>query len=248
MTSQPSAQTLQLPIFYFYDPVTFVYLSARKAREIPGLGMESISSVPNATLLAIPNVIPSNSVAVFRPGENPGWEIVAKHSGTFYNTETRAQVKDTVFYGNLPSNVTDKKPLPFTKWDTTLNEWVPDPDQIRSAMLATLNSIYTSKLAKGFIFQQKYIQSDENSQIRINTAASAAAACKASGSAYSVDWITGDNSILTMDADYTILMQRTCFTFINACASHFRELKNQLIAATTAEQLQAIDVKNGWVT
>lgn len=81
---------------------------------------------------------------------------------------------------------------------------------------------------------------DQISQQRIQGAAQLASLAMAAGQPFSIDWTMADNSTMTLGASDMIGVGMAMGAHINACHTKSRLLRNQINAAASAEEIEAI--------
>ena len=98
----------------------------------------------------------------------------------------------------------------------------------------------------GFAYMGKVIDSDPRSVLRINTLAMTAQAALASEQPFAIDWTCQDNSALALDAMAAIGMPAALAMWANTLHQHARGLKDLIDAAQTPDELQEIELQDGW--
>lgn len=81
---------------------------------------------------------------------------------------------------------------------------------------------------------------DQISQQRIQGAAQLASLAMVAGQPFSIDWTMADNSTMTLGASDMIGVGMAMGAHINACHTKSRLLRNQINAAASAEEIEAI--------
>lgn len=249
------------PILYFYDPDTKIYTSQRPAQVIPNVLVESASDYPNCTTVAIPDVIPDGQLPVFVPGTAPSWSLQNAHKGPFYLKTTGVRQTQMLILGDLPDTFTTHKPIAMGVWSDSADNWIVDPTQLRPKLITNLNAIYTAKLAAGFEFNDKHISADIPTQNQINTLNVIANLYNqisrlpdmptsvlnpAIALTFSMDFVTADNSILTLSLEDVAGLKTASDSYVTACNTQLSSLMNSLNSASTAEDLNAINLNDGW--
>lgn len=92
----------------------------------------------------------------------------------------------------------------------------------------------------GVPYLGKVIDSDPTSVQRISIAVQAAQAAIGAGQDLSLDWTCQDNSVLTMTAEQVVGMSVVLAQYSTGLHQIARELREQIEAATTAEEVQAV--------
>jgi hypothetical protein len=119
-------------------------------------------------------------------------------------------------------------------------------ESARADMLAAINAERDRQETLGFTYLNKRFQSDERSAARIANAALTATTALATGQAFSVVWAAADNTAVTLDAAGMLAMQAGLTGRAADLHYYSRSLKEQALAATTIEELAAIDIEAGW--
>ena len=157
-----------------------------------------------------------------------------------------------IFYGTCPDNTDINIPGVFGQVSEEEYQAAYDQemqDRFTRAKKETTHNvtlIRNSKEAGGFLYMGKKIDSDPLSVLRINTTVQAAQVAVAAGQPFSVDWTCADNTSLTLDAAGVAGLPVALATYANALHQHSRQLKAQIDATTTIEELRAIDLQVGW--
>lgn len=118
----------------------------------------------------------------------------------------------------------------------------------KARMRASVNTRRDLLEEQSFPYMGKRFDSDTRSVLRINVAASTAAAAAAAGAPFSIEWTTADNSVLALDAQQMIGVPVALAQYGNALHQHGRTLKAQIDAAQTIAELRAINIQDGWPT
>ena len=90
------------------------------------------------------------------------------------------------------------------------------------------------------------IDTDTDSQIKLNGAATMAIIAKVAGRAFLIDWTLADNSTVTLDADAMIALASAAGGHVSACHEHARGLKAAIERAADQKELAQIDIEAGW--
>lgn len=131
---------------------------------------------------------------------------------------------------------------------TEFGEWVlPPVDEMITRTCARIDTVTESKLRAGFTWGEKTFQNDQLSLLRINGACTEAFDAKATGnSTWSNEWITADNSTVTLAIDDMIAVGK-------AAAAHERDIifkgnihKTAVRNLETSEEVAAYDYTTGW--
>lgn len=109
-----------------------------------------------------------------------------------------------------------------------------------------VNQTRNQKEANGFPYLGKVFDSDALSVLRINSAALAAMAALTIGEHMSITWTTKDNSSIDLDTNGIIELPVALATHSDKLHQFAKTLKVQINAATTVEEVTAIDINTGW--
>ena len=103
-----------------------------------------------------------------------------------------------------------------------------------------LNRERDTEEANGFTYMDKLLDSDERSVLRITTAALSAQLALSQGQPFELVWTAKDNSVLVLDALQTVTMPLYLALHGKALHEKCKTLKDQVDAATTIEEVEAI--------
>jgi len=92
----------------------------------------------------------------------------------------------------------------------------------------------------GVPYLGKVLDSDEKSVTRISIAVQAAQIAISAGMEFTLDWTCQDNSVLTMIAAQTVGMSVALAQYSDSLHQTARRLREQIEAAATAEEVQAV--------
>lgn len=90
------------------------------------------------------------------------------------------------------------------------------------------------------------VQIDEASKVKINGLTTMAMLAQLQAQTFSEDFTLADNSVVTLSGAETIAMGLAVGQFISAIYDNARALREQIDAATSAADLDAIDTEAGW--
>jgi len=90
------------------------------------------------------------------------------------------------------------------------------------------------------------VDSDAESKIKILGAFVVAQSKLAMGEPHSVDWRFSDNSVVTLDAQAVMVMGAAVYAHTEHCQAVKNALDAAIDAATTVEELDAVDIETGW--
>lgn len=94
--------------------------------------------------------------------------------------------------------------------------------------------------AAGFTCNGQQYDSDPTSIQRINAAVTLAMLALQNSQPFTMDWTLADNTVTTLDAPGMIAVGTACGQFVAALFDKARSLQDQIAAATTADQMDAI--------
>lgn len=92
----------------------------------------------------------------------------------------------------------------------------------------------------GFVYNGMRFDSDRVSVGRIGNAVTLAMLAQMFGQPFSEDWTLADNSVVTLDAIGMMAVGMACGQYVGPIFNRARVLREQIAAATTADQLDAI--------
>lgn len=92
------------------------------------------------------------------------------------------------------------------------------------------------------------VDTDNRSTQNIMGAVQLAVLAKMSGSPFSIEWRLSNNTNCTLDADQMIFMGTNVSMFVGAAYAKSWELKGLVNEATTEEELNSINIVEGWPT
>lgn len=124
---------------------------------------------------------------------------------------------------------------------------VPDEtatlDSLKARKKAELKLKRNQEEWKGVTTPLGIVDSDPDSQRKVSGAVTMA---MIGGTNFSIDWRMQDNSVVTHDHDAMITMGLAVGQHVSACQDRKNELEALIDAATTAEELDAVDITQGW--
>lgn len=92
------------------------------------------------------------------------WEYVENHKGEkWYSKETGEKVEITE-YGKVADNLTDKEPLPYSKWNEEKDDWLIDDDLVAQAVASKkeeLKQLTESKVSSLINTTREYTAFDQ---------------------------------------------------------------------------------------
>lgn len=91
------------------------------------------------------------------------------------------------------------------------------------------------------------VDTNEAAKLNLNGAVTMAQIALSSAQSFSIQWTMADNSIVTLDANQMIVVGVAVGQHVNACHDVARQLREQIAAATSIVDIEAIDVEAaGW--
>lgn len=141
---------------------------------------------------------------------------------------------------NIESQIVDLPWSPFK--NQVVVETAPTFDLIdaRVAKRAEINAQRDLHEKAGFEYMGEMVDSDLISSIRISAASQAAIAAILGGQEFSVEWVTQDNSTLTLDAQSMVGMNVALASYAGSLHQHANVKKQLIEYAQTEEDLAAI--------
>lgn len=116
--------------------------------------------------------------------------------------------------------------------------------ELRAAAWARVKAIRAAKVGGGvMVAGVGRFDTDAESRMNIREAASEAAQALLT---FSTRWKTADNSFVTLNGAQMVKVASSIRSHINAVHQRSQDLGAALAAATTAAQIDAIDVEAGW--
>lgn len=126
------------------------------------------------------------------------------------------------------------------------------PDLALDLMVAKINKRQAVALARnthewsGAATPLGRMDSDPDSQRKVNGAASMAMIASSAGQPFSIDWTMQDNSTVTHDAAAMMAAGVAMGEHVSACHDRAKVLKANIDDAADAAALEAIDIEAGW--
>lgn len=118
----------------------------------------------------------------------------------------------------------------------------PEPtlDDLKTLKKISINQSRDSEETGGFEYLGKVLDSDERSTLRITMAAMTARLALDVGQPFSIDWVTKDNSVLTLDVYQTLEMPKALAVHGLTVHGKAKYLKGKADNATSPEDLDRI--------
>lgn len=168
-------------------------------------------------------------------GEGGEWQQIEDHRGETGYTAIGAAVEiDTV--GPIVDPVVTLTPPPGAYYTWAGAGWQPDIEAMRAAKVRQIDAARDAAIAGGFEFNGVRYDSDAKSIQRI----SGAVTLSMLDPAYETDWITYDNSVVTLDAAGLAGLGAAAGAHEATQIFRARALKNSVLSATTPEEIAAI--------
>lgn len=216
---------------YHYDPSTGALCAITDADPDPLV--EGAWLVPAFATLDVPPQAPAGHVPVRVGGE---WVIVKDHRGkTGYTADGEA--KEVTAPGELPALIVTLDPPPSAEHVWADGVWQADIEAMRAAKLREIDAARDAAITDGFEFDGVMYDSDAKSVQRI----SGAVTLSLLNPAFETQWITYDNSVVTLDAAGLAGLGAAAGTHEALQIFKARALKDQVLAATTPEEIAAIN-------
>lgn len=137
---------------------------------------------------------------------------------------------------------TGPKPGEHFKFDVAKGIWEDSRSmkEISEAKWAEIKRKRSLQEFQGFFWHDLEFDSDPLSQQRIQGAVQLATLAKLTNQPFSIEWTLKDNSTRTLSADDMIAVGMALGAHINEQHVRARQLREQIEAATTPEQVQAV--------
>lgn len=173
--------------------------------------------------------LPNPTSASYRKGTTGPWSTeTSVTSGTYSFTATESGT----YYIRLSA-------FPYQDYEATITV----TETLAEAQEAQWNLIKQQRaaaIASGFTYDTNDYQSDPVSVVNIIGIALAAKIKKDNNEAFSVDWTTADNSVVTLDEDGAIALGMACMSHVSAQYDTGVSLRTDIEAATTIPAVEAI--------
>lgn len=175
--------------------------------------------------------------AVVRVGGEAGeWQQIEDHRGETGYTATGAAVEiDAV--GPIVDPVVTLTPPPGAHYTWSGATWQPDIEAMRAAKVREIDAARDAAIAGGFQFNAVRYDSDAKSVQRI----SGAVTLSMLNPAFQTQWITYENSVVTLDAAGLAGLGAAAGAHESAQIFRARALKDAVLSATTPEEIAAIN-------
>lgn len=134
----------------------------------------------------------------------------------------------------------EESPSVAHEWDWETKQWVHNLSEARAQAWARIKSARESVEFGPFVWGGQTFDGDSESQRRIQGAAQLATLAQATGQPFSIDWTLADNTQATLTAAEMIGVGMALGQHVNGAHGIARTLRTQIDAATTPEELEAI--------
>lgn len=125
-------------------------------------------------------------------------------------------------------------------WSWQNKQWDYDLTEGRAQAWSRIKSVRESVEFGPFAWSGQTFDGDSESQRRIQGAAQLATMAQATGQPFSIDWTLADNTQVTLTAGEMIGVGVALGQHVNGAHGIARTLRTQIDAATTPEELEAI--------
>lgn len=133
------------------------------------------------------------------------------------------------------------------QWDVR-DKTAEELDQVRQQLHEQRRNARTSAEMAGFLFQDKRIDSDRDSILRITQAALLASQALATNQPFAVAWVCADDTVLELDAAGMMAMQQALTLHGLTCHNRSQELRTMINADEDGSALAAaaMAIYTGW--
>lgn len=219
---------------YEFDRVSpHLYLGEIDASQDP-FGPE-VWRAPASSTMDKPPAAQSGHAVVRVGGEAGEWQQIEDHRGETGYTATGAAVEINAV-GPIVDPVVTLTPPPGAHYTWAGAGWQPDIEAMRAAKVREIDAALDAAIAGGFDFNGVRYDSDAKSIVRI----SGAVTLSMLDPDFTTDWITYDNSVVTLDAAGLAGLGAAAGAHESVQIFHARSLKDQVLSATTPEEIAAI--------
>lgn len=130
-----------------------------------------------------------------------------------------------------------KQPSSAYTFNWVTKQWEASIDKLKDAKWEEIKKARDAAQYGGFTWDGSRFDSDQVSQQRI---AGSVQLANIVGSSFSVDWILADNTTRTLSASDMVAVGAALGAFVQAQFVKGQSLRNQIMAATTPEEISAI--------
>ena len=146
--------------------------------------------------------------------------------------------------GQTVHRITRKHDLAVEQW--TGSGWAPRLDVLRAARWAEAKAVREAKATGGCETPLGRVDTDPESQRKINGAVTGALVAQAAGQPFAVAWTMADNSVVDHDAAAMIAMGMAVLAHIDACQVAGTAIRGAIDAAADADAIAAINIEEGY--
>ena len=122
----------------------------------------------------------------------------------------------------------------------------PTLSELQAAAWSRIKAERDRREQSGAPYLGKVLDSDEKSVTRISISVQAAQAAISAGTAFSLDWTTQDNSVVTMTASEVVGMSVALATHSNGLHLAARAVHEKILAATDTAGVEAAEKSVVW--
>ena len=163
--------------------------------------------------------------------------VDAPYSGLIVDSITRGECYVSEDMRVIP---VPPQPSPAHEWNWATKQWAYDIEEGRAQAWSRIKSARESVEFGAFVWDGHTFDGDSESQRRIQGAAQLATLAQATGQPFSIDWTLADNTQVTLTAAEMIGVGVALGQHVNGAHGIARTLRTQIDAATTPEELEAI--------
>lgn len=129
------------------------------------------------------------------------------------------------------------------QWSNTIFQWVDTRTLLQHKLYRWdyIKNCRTEREFAPFTWDGSQFDVDSASQARLQAAVQMALLAKMDGQTYSADWILTDNSVRTMSGADFFALAVAYVQYVRGLYQTSRQLRQAILAATTIEEVQAID-------
>ena len=141
------------------------------------------------------------------------------------------------YYDNGVFTQMPPTPGPDYYFDFDSKSYILDLTAYKTNAIEQINAIKISKLQEGVLFNGHYIAIDPESVADLNAAINAA---NNDSYSFSIDWITNDNSVLSISKSDLPSLSSVVWSKLTTIVNTCRALKDAILAATTKEEVDLV--------
>lgn len=147
-------------------------------------------------------------------------------------------------------DITNLSPQPEVGWGYDGSNFTESPGptlaELQSQAWSRIKAERDRREQSGAPYLGKILDSDEKSVTRISIAVQAAQAAISAGTEFSLDWTMQDNSVVTMTAAEVVGMSVALATHSNGLHLAARAVREKILAATDAAEVEAAEAAVVW--